>query len=84
MFNNSIKIQWGMVAGTARNQEIVYPVSLQNKVFYINGHPIYSSITGNHDYDPNFITESLSHFIIYCDPGGGVNAKLVNWYCIGS
>ena len=49
----------------------------------MNGHPIYSKITGNHDYDPNFITTGTTQFQIYCDPGGSVNAQYVNWICVG-
>ena len=48
----------------------------------MNGHPIYSNITGNHDYDPNFITTSQTQFQIYCDPGDAVHAQYVNWVCV--
>ena len=82
VINNGICLQWGKIAGNTRNVLINYPIAIQNTCYYINGHPIYSSITGNHDYDPNFITEQKTGFSVYCDPGGNVNAVQVNWFCI--
>lgn len=81
-FNNGICLQWGKIAGNTRNVLINYPIAIQSTCYYINGHPIYSSITGYHDYDPNFITEQKTGFSVYCDPGGAVNAVQVNWFCI--
>lgn len=82
-FNNGFLIQWGLCAGASRNVSINYAVSLNWGVFYINGHPIYKTITGNHDYDPNFDTSSKTSFLIYADPGGGVNAVSINWVLFG-
>lgn len=83
VINNGIVLQFGITAGKARNVAITYPVALTKKCTYINGHPIYSSITGSHDYDPNFTTTSLTSFQIYADPGGTVHAVNINWFCIG-
>lgn len=82
VINNNLSIQWGMLPGNKRNAWITYPVAI-NKNIYMNGHPIYSTITGHHDYDPNFITTSTTQFQIYCDPGGTVHAQYVNWICVG-